>query len=229
MTHYTGSVPESPRKPDWRDDSLCRNEDPELFFPKGYEGPWQLIIEQAKAVCRRCPVVDACLQFALTEGIPSGIFGGLTETERVGLRRSARRNQLPAETLAEKAAEVRQPQKKRTLRSVYDDHTVRLHDGHLAWTGPSQLYVGGRRYTPLRVAFIVGRGYEPNGPVTAECGRDCVLPEHLADMTERSGCGTRNGYARHRRNGEPACDPCRVANNDANNRLVRTGTTKELV
>lgn len=39
-------------------------------------------------------------------------------------------------------------------------------------------------------------------------------------------CGTRPGYQKHRRNGEQACDPCRQANTDADNRLRRTGTTK---
>lgn len=40
-------------------------------------------------------------------------------------------------------------------------------------------------------------------------------------------CGTRSGYQRHRNAGEPACDACRQANTDADNRLRRTGTTKQ--
>lgn len=40
-----------------------------------------------------------------------------------------------------------------------------------------------------------------------------------------AACGTRSGYTRHRKRGEN-CDACRQANTDANNRLVRTGTTK---
>jgi len=39
-------------------------------------------------------------------------------------------------------------------------------------------------------------------------------------------CGTRGGYRLHRKNGEDACDACRQANTDADNRLRRTGTTK---
>ena len=41
---------------DWRHRAICRDEDPELFFPIGNTGPALLQIEQAKAVCRRCPV-----------------------------------------------------------------------------------------------------------------------------------------------------------------------------
>jgi hypothetical protein len=40
-------------------------------------------------------------------------------------------------------------------------------------------------------------------------------------------CGTRGGYQRHVRNHEPIDDACRQANTDADNRLRRTGTTKQ--
>ena len=39
---------------DWRHRAVCREEDPELFFPIGNTGPALLQIEEAKAVCRRC-------------------------------------------------------------------------------------------------------------------------------------------------------------------------------
>ncbi len=46
---------------DWRHESACRDEDPELFFPIGNTGPALLQIEEAKAVCRRCDVItSAC-------------------------------------------------------------------------------------------------------------------------------------------------------------------------
>lgn len=228
MSHYTGAVPTAARSADWRDNAACRDEDSELFFPKGNEGHWLLIIEQAKTICRRCPVADACLNFALTEGIPSGIFGGLTEQERAGLRRSVRRGRTAAEDVTAKAAEARQPRRTRTLQSLYDEHTTPMAGGHLAWTGGTQQYVNNRRYSPWQIAFIVGRGHEPHGPVRSDCGHPkCVLPAHLADMTERSACGTRNGYLRHRRNGEDACDRCRQANTDAE--VHRTSAIKVAV
>lgn len=37
---------------DWRHNAVCREEDPELFFPIGNTGPALLQIEEAKAVCR---------------------------------------------------------------------------------------------------------------------------------------------------------------------------------
>ena len=67
---------------DWRHRAVCREEDPELFFPIGNTGPALLQIEEAKAVCRRCPVMEQCLQWALESGQDSGVWGGLSEDER---------------------------------------------------------------------------------------------------------------------------------------------------
>ncbi|GHI24209.1 hypothetical protein Shyd_55800 [Streptomyces hydrogenans] len=53
---------------DWRHNAVCRDEDPDLFFPIGTTGPALLQIEEAKSVCRRCPVMEACLQWALESG-----------------------------------------------------------------------------------------------------------------------------------------------------------------
>ena len=43
---------------DWRDRAACLDVDPELFFPIGNTGPALAQIDEAKAVCRTCPVVD---------------------------------------------------------------------------------------------------------------------------------------------------------------------------
>ncbi|KUN75378.1 WhiB family transcriptional regulator [Streptomyces griseoruber] len=72
---------------DWRHNAVCRAEDPELFFPIGSIGPALLQIEEAKAVCRRCPVMDRCLQWALEAGQIDGVWGGLSEDERRAMKR----------------------------------------------------------------------------------------------------------------------------------------------
>lgn len=66
----------------WSDRAACREQEPELFFPIGDSGPAHQQIEAAKAVCGRCPVIEACLQFALTTRQSSGVWGGLSEDER---------------------------------------------------------------------------------------------------------------------------------------------------
>lgn len=74
---------------DWRNEALCRDEDPELWFPLGDEGPGADQAGLAKAICRACPVREACLAWAVAE-LPFGIAGGLDERERAALRRDAR-------------------------------------------------------------------------------------------------------------------------------------------
>ena len=72
---------------DWRHRAACRDVDPELFFPIGNTGPAILQIEEAKQVCRRCDVTDACLRWALESGQESGVWGGMGEDERRALKR----------------------------------------------------------------------------------------------------------------------------------------------
>lgn len=72
---------------DWRDQSACRDTDPDLFFPVGTTGPAIEQIDNAKAVCDRCEVRQPCLDFALTSNQDSGIWGGTSEEERRKLRR----------------------------------------------------------------------------------------------------------------------------------------------
>ena len=67
---------------DWRDSAACRDHDPEQWFPVGTSGPAQLQAEQAKAVCRRCPVTDECLQSSFESGFSAGVWGGMDEDER---------------------------------------------------------------------------------------------------------------------------------------------------
>ena len=76
---------------DWRHEAACLTEDPELFFPIGNTGPALAQIDEAKAVCQRCDVVDSCLKWALETGQDSGVWGGLSEDERRALKRRTAR------------------------------------------------------------------------------------------------------------------------------------------
>ncbi|MGA4867258.1 WhiB family transcriptional regulator [Streptomyces lavendulocolor] len=80
-----------PVNTNWRERSACREEDPELFFPIGNTGPALLQVEEAKAVCRRCPVMEICLRWALEHGEDGGVWGGLSEDERRAMKRRAAR------------------------------------------------------------------------------------------------------------------------------------------
>ena len=83
---------------DWRYHAACRDVDPELFFPIGNTGPALLQIDEAKQVCRRCPVMELCLQWAIESGQDAGVWGGMSEDERRALKRrtpSRRRGSEP--------------------------------------------------------------------------------------------------------------------------------------
>ena len=68
---------------DFRHRAVCRDVDPELFFPVAEPGSdvYDAQVGAAKAVCARCPVRAACLEWAL-RSLPDGIAGGLTPDER---------------------------------------------------------------------------------------------------------------------------------------------------
>jgi WhiB family transcriptional regulator, redox-sensing transcriptional regulator len=75
----------------WRAKAACLDEDPELFFPLGSTGPALDQVERAKDYCRRCPVINHCLEWALETNQQDGIWGGLTEDQRRSLHRNRRR------------------------------------------------------------------------------------------------------------------------------------------
>jgi WhiB family redox-sensing transcriptional regulator len=75
----------------WQHRAACQDEDSELFFPVSDVGPGARQVEQAKAVCARCPVRSACLEYALDNGLDHGVFGGVTERERRNLARRSHR------------------------------------------------------------------------------------------------------------------------------------------
>lgn len=74
---------------EWREMAICQYEDPDLFFPIGNitSGPSLIQIDEAKAVCHRCPVLKQCLNWAIKVDPLEGIWGGTTEAERRAMRR----------------------------------------------------------------------------------------------------------------------------------------------
>jgi WhiB family transcriptional regulator, redox-sensing transcriptional regulator len=78
----------------WQHRAACRGEDAEMFFAPNYferkeEKEGREV--QAKTICARCPVRDECLEYALRNREPHGIWGGLNESERKSLIRSRER------------------------------------------------------------------------------------------------------------------------------------------
>jgi len=71
---------------DWRDLARCADKPPGIFFPADGVG-----VEIARKICRECPVQDQCLEYALSNHIDHGVWGGASERER---RRIIRRRRL---------------------------------------------------------------------------------------------------------------------------------------
>lgn len=74
----------TPEHDDWRGEALCREVDPDLFFPeKGGD------IRPAKKVCGMCSVTAECLAEILQQPDADGIWGGTSRNDRVKIRQRA--------------------------------------------------------------------------------------------------------------------------------------------
>ena len=64
----------------WMDMALCAQSDPNAWFPSQIEDR-----RPAMAICKTCPVMYQCREYAVSRGIRFGTWGGLSEA---GLRRA---------------------------------------------------------------------------------------------------------------------------------------------
>jgi len=93
-THLPGAVRHAW---DWQSQAACREADTAIFFhPTGERGTrFEEREKAAKQVCARCPVLMACRRYALQAQEAYGVWGGLTEAERLARTgRQRRRSSL---------------------------------------------------------------------------------------------------------------------------------------
>ncbi len=72
----------------WQLRALCRGNHSHLFFPPStFERKDERERRElrARAICRVCPVMSECLEYAMRIREPYGIWGGFTENERKDL------------------------------------------------------------------------------------------------------------------------------------------------
>lgn len=67
---------------DWADRAACLGHDPERWFPHK-ETPNR--VAEPKAICDHCPVASRCLDWALTNRVIHGVWGGTTGQERADI------------------------------------------------------------------------------------------------------------------------------------------------
>ncbi|MFI8962184.1 WhiB family transcriptional regulator [Streptomyces sp. NPDC053493] len=66
----------------WQQDALCAQAGPEFFFPAPGSST-----REAKLLCGACEGRVACLEYALAHDERFGVWGGLSEKERIKLKR----------------------------------------------------------------------------------------------------------------------------------------------
>lgn len=72
----------------WKVWGACyKSENPE-FFPEPHKGRGGA--KKTKEICARCPVQEECLEFAIETNQPHGVWGGLTYSSRMRLRKERR-------------------------------------------------------------------------------------------------------------------------------------------
>lgn len=69
----------------WKERANCRGCGPALFFPENGGD-----VSLPKAVCAACEVRAECLDYSLENGEHHGIWGGISERGRRGMRRRRR-------------------------------------------------------------------------------------------------------------------------------------------
>jgi len=82
----TAITPITPADLAWQEEALCAQTGADFFFPEPGSS-----VREAKRICGLCPIRSACLDYALDHDERFGVWGGLSEKERLEIRRTSRR------------------------------------------------------------------------------------------------------------------------------------------
>ena len=74
----------TPAHPAWQAQALCAQTGADFFFPEPGSS-----VREAKRICGMCEMRPACLEYALDNDERFGVWGGLSEKERLALRRTS--------------------------------------------------------------------------------------------------------------------------------------------
>jgi WhiB family redox-sensing transcriptional regulator len=81
MRMHTDTI--TPTGPVWQTQALCAQTGADFFFPEPGSS-----VREAKRICGMCEIRSACLEYALSNDERFGVWGGLSEKERLHLRRT---------------------------------------------------------------------------------------------------------------------------------------------
>lgn len=94
---------------DWRYQAACRGLDPDWWHPvaeHAHDPNYRATIARAKRICSNCTVRACCLDVALRNREPDGIWGGLEPHERQALAQRRRHAATQALDRVRELAEV---------------------------------------------------------------------------------------------------------------------------
>jgi WhiB family redox-sensing transcriptional regulator len=69
----------------WMARGSCTNLPADTFFPTDSVG-----VASAQKICRSCKVRELCLEYALTNHLAHGVWGGTSERQRLRIQRERR-------------------------------------------------------------------------------------------------------------------------------------------
>ncbi len=136
-------------QPRWMRWAGCLGVDPNLFFPVDGGG-----VKEAMEVCNLCVVQDVCLEYALSNHIDHGIWGGASERERrriLRIRRGApettrdndwRPKMLPLFETPHSAREAHEYQPEVNWGAFYQRVKILAAEGRLDIVGTTSPLVG---------------------------------------------------------------------------------------
>jgi hypothetical protein len=213
VTAYAGQVPDTLERADsWSSRGLCRHEDPEMFFEARH-------VDDAKAVCARCPVLTACqrdvMEFESGKSADwrDGVVAGLTAEERAELdpvaRRKKTRREAEARTRVKKwweatPAQVPQPEPEAVPTSPRPEPAKPEPEPERTAPKPKPKTAVRPKASPPAPKAV-----PEDAPGKAAVGK-------RRGGRPRAKCPSNGAYQRHVMLGEPIDDGCREAHARAN-------------
>ena len=136
--------------------AACLGADPEIFYvEKGGSSA------EAKSICKKCPVEDQCLDYALEHHELHGIWGGRSQPELRILRRERRRATVSTSTSID--GDVRLPKAEKTILNVLAQFPDGRARRQLALLSGYSSTSGGfnNALSKLRTAGLINKSGEP--------------------------------------------------------------------
>ena len=89
----------------WLADAICAGVNPDVFFPTTTEDV-ALSEAEARSYCVRCPVKDACRDYAISTREEMGVWGGMNFKERDTYMKRRRRERVSQLTPSQSSSRV---------------------------------------------------------------------------------------------------------------------------